>query len=90
VPIRWVYLLSSDDSDRIQCEALRGVQRFQTLLENTYSRSLLQDGTLKSEHLRRSGQLAVEIHLARVSRPRQGFDLDTLIERLLADIAENS
>lgn len=36
VPIRWVYLLSSDDSDRIQCEAMRGMRRFQTLLGNTY------------------------------------------------------
>lgn len=49
----------------------------------------MRDRTLKSEHLQRYGQLAGQIHLARVSRPRQGFDLDTLIERLLADIAEN-
>jgi hypothetical protein len=41
---------------------------------------------LKTQHLQRCGQLAGRIHLTRVTRPDHGFELDNLIERILADI----
>jgi hypothetical protein len=44
---------------------------------------------MRHEHLQLCGTLAGKIRLARLTRPREGFELDALMDRLLADMAEN-
>ncbi|MEY3758997.1 MAG: hypothetical protein RIR39_488, partial [Pseudomonadota bacterium] len=89
LPIRWVYIIGSDQVDSIESKSIQGMQRFMPLRSNTYRLSFLNGLGLKSEHLKRCGQLAGKIHLVRVTRPKSGFKLEPLIDYLLADIAAN-
>lgn len=89
LPIRWVYILGSDHIDDLRIEPIQGMQRFQPLHNNTYRVSFLKGMALKKEHLQLCGKLAGKIRLARITRPRDGFHLDAMIDRILADIAEN-
>ena len=89
LPIRWVYILDSDHIDDLRVEPIQGLNRFQPLHNNTYRVRFLKGMALKSEHLKLCGQLAGKIRLARITRPRVGFSLDQMIDRILADIAEN-
>lgn len=85
-PIRWVYILASDHIDATTLEPIRGLQRFQPLHNNTYRVRFLEGMALKPEHLKLCGQLASQIRLARVTRPNSNFELDGLIDHLLADM----
>ncbi|WP_207459235.1 hypothetical protein [Azospirillum sp. SYSU D00513] len=88
LPIRWVYILGSDHGEEMTLEPIRGLHRFQPLHDNTYRVRFLNGMALKPQHLALCGRLAGRIRLARLTRPRDGFSLDRMIERILADIAE--
>jgi hypothetical protein len=79
--------LGSDHIDTIKFEPIGGMQRFAPLRANTYRARYMEGMALKAQHLQLCGQLAGTIRLARVSRPRRGFELDALIDHLLADMA---
>jgi hypothetical protein len=89
LPVRWVYILSGEDQPDIRLEPLYGMERFSPLRGNTYRVEFLQDMGLSAEHLRLVGQLAARIRLVRVSRSNQGFELDALVDRILADISDH-
>ncbi|MGZ8915411.1 MAG: hypothetical protein ACXW1Z_20175 [Methylobacter sp.] len=89
LPIRWIYILGSDHVEDMKIEPIQGLYRFQPLHDNTYRVRFLDGMALKSEHLQLCGKLAGRIHLARITRPRHGFSLDQMIDRILADIAKN-
>lgn len=86
LPIRWVYILGSHKTSEIEFEAIRGLQRFNALRNNTYRIRFMEGQLLKVQHLKRCGQLAGRIHLSRVLRPDDGFELEALIDSILADI----
>lgn len=86
LPIRWVYILGSHHQPDIRFEQIRGLERFTPLRNNTYRVRLMEGMPLRTHHLQRCGQLAGRIHLTRVTRPDHGFELDSLIDRILADI----
>lgn len=90
LPIRWIYILGSNNVfQEFQIESIQGLQRFQPLRNNTYRVGFLDGMGLKAEHMKLCGQLAGSIRLARITRPNNGFMLERLIDRLLADISEN-
>jgi len=89
LPVRWIYILGSHHAAEIKLEAIRGLHRFQPLRNNTYRVRFLDGMSLKAEHLKLCGKLAGKIHLSRVTRPEQGFELDALMDRILADIHDN-
>lgn len=88
LPVRWVYILDNDNQDSIRIEPIVGMDRFQPLRANTYRRHFMEGLSLRPEHLKQCGELAGRVHLARVTRPRSGFDIDGLVDRLLADTRE--
>ncbi len=90
LPVRWVYILSTDEhQDTITFEPIQGMHRFLPLRNNTYRLRYLDGMALKRDHLQLCGKLAGNIRLARVTRPRRDFQLDELIDQLIADMAEN-
>ena len=89
LPVRWVYILGSHARPETLFEPIRGMARFQPLHANTYRVRYLEGMALKSEHLKLCGKLAGRIRLARITRPEKGFELDALIDRILADVAEH-
>lgn len=86
LPIRWVYILGSHNQYDIRLEKIHGLERFNPLRNNTYRVRFMEGMPLRAHHLKRCGQLAGRIHLTQVTRPDHGFELDGLIERILADI----
>ena len=89
LPVRWVYVLGSHHEPETLFEAITGMDRFRPLRNNTYRVRFLEGMALKAEHLRLCGQLAGRVHVTRVTRPEHGFDLDDLMDRILADAAAN-
>lgn len=89
LPVKWVYILGIDNDDDVSVDPIQGMQRFQPLHNNTYRVRFLEGMALKPTHLTLCGQLAGRIRLAHVTRPRSGFKLDMLIDRILLDIEEN-
>lgn len=89
LPIRWIYLLNNDEGEGLRFEPIHGLARFQPLHDNTYRLRFLNGMAIKAEHLRLCGQVATRARLAQVTRPRSGFCLDQLIERIQTDISEN-
>lgn len=83
LPVRWVFVLKVHDQSDIRIGPVRGMNCFEPLLLNTYRNFYLDGMDLKPEHLQSCGKLAAQIHLATVSRPKVGFELDRLIDTLL-------
>lgn len=85
IPIRWVYLLSSENVDAVRIERIVGMRRFQMLRDNTYRGEYLH-GEMEAGHLQQCGRLASQVCLRKLVRPRNGVPLDLLVDRLLEDI----
>jgi hypothetical protein len=89
LPLRWVYILDVHNGPDLRLEPITGLARFTPLHNNTYRVRFLDGMAMKGEHLKLCGQLAGRIRLVKVSRPREGFTLDALIDALMADMAEH-
>lgn len=90
LPVRWVYLLDKGAVEQPQFVATEGMQRFMPLFHNTYRRRFVEGMGRRSEHLQRCSSLAGNAHIVRVQRPMAGFDVDGLIDAILADVRERS
>jgi hypothetical protein len=89
LPVRWIYILDTERKPEITIEAVRGMQRLQPLRENTYSMRMIRSSAAKSEQLKQCSKLAIGIHLSRISRPADGFSAGEMVDRIMADMAEN-
>jgi len=89
LPIRWVYILGTHTQSDTRFEPIAGMQRFEPLHNNTYRVRFLRGMALKGEHLKLCGRLGGRARVARMTRPQHGFELETLIDRLLVDVADN-
>lgn len=85
VPVRWIYVLESHAGAGTCIEPIRGTRRFEALHTNTYRMRFLRGLKLEPAHLKLCGLLASRTHLARVARPDRGFELDALVDAILAD-----
>lgn len=86
LPIRWVYVLKNHHRPDTLLEPIQGGDRFGVLRNHSYRVRFMEGMALKARHLRQCAQLAGGIHLTRLTRPDDGFDVGGLVERLLADI----
>lgn len=89
VPLRWVYMLEAHDVPDIRMEPIAGLARFAPLRQHTYHVKFLRGISVSAEHLTLCGQVAGRIRLVKVTRPRDRFCLDELIDALLADMAQH-
>ncbi|MBF0611979.1 MAG: hypothetical protein HQL55_12735 [Magnetococcales bacterium] len=86
VPVRWVYILSQHNQSDITIKPISGMKRYKPLMDHTYRRRFMKGMALAPHHLQLCGQLAAQIRLVEVNRPKQGFSLDHLVETILADV----
>lgn len=86
LPARWVYVLAAHHRDETTFEAVAGFERFRPLRQNTYRVRYMDGMSLRKQHMSLCGALAGRVHLARVTRPEHGFDVDRLVDLILADI----
>lgn len=88
-PLRWVYILEQHDQADFRIEEIRGMAALDPLYQNTYRVHFLETSALKTAHLRQCAELAGKIRLVRIARPIRGFNLDGLMDRILADMVSN-
>jgi hypothetical protein len=86
IPVRWIYLLTTHPGEQVQFTEVSGVQRFTCLRANSYRLRFLNEPAPQAEHLLQCGKLASDVSLRRVSRPVAGFEVDGVIDAILADI----
>ncbi len=89
LPIRWIYILKTAHTGEMALQPVNGMHRFHPLHDNTYRVRFLHGMALKPQHLKLCGRLASSIRLADITRPRTGFNLDQMIDVILADIDRN-
>lgn len=81
-----IYVLTKIDAPQIKLEDLRSVLKIKYLSQNTY-RSRFVAGLGKSmNHFKLCTQVASAIPIIKITRPRQGFLLDELVEILEEDL----
>jgi hypothetical protein len=81
-----IYVLRPGDCDDIRIEPVGGAHRFAVLRNHTYRFRYLEGSGSKAEHFRLALQLAQQVRISRVSRPRKPFRLAELVDRLAADL----
>ena len=87
-PISLICVLSEYEGDDIVLTPVTGMEKFSLLKANTYRQRFMSGMSLQPIHLRQCGALASKVRIARVQRPRAGFQLDALVYRLLDEMQE--
>lgn len=90
VPIRVIYALESHDSDEILCETLKAHPKFMTLRANTYRLPFVRGMDLGPLHFEQLTTLSHHVTVRRVRRPATGFQLDRLLDTLVADATQHA
>jgi hypothetical protein len=89
-PISQICVLSEHEGDGIVLTPVTGMEKFSLLKANTYRQRFMSGMSLQPTHLRQCGALASKVRIARVQRPRAGFQLDALVDRLLDQMQERA
>ena len=87
-PISQICVLSEHEGDGIVLTPVKGMEKFSLLKANTYRQRFMSGMSLQPNHLRQCGALASKVRIASVQRPRAGFQLDALVDRLLDEMQE--
>jgi len=86
LPVRAIYILNTHNRDEFLFDPLKGMEKFQPLRYQTYRKGYLKGLALNALHLQLCGRIAGEVHMARITRPDHGFQLDALVERIQDDL----
>ncbi|ASK88400.1 hypothetical protein [Sphingorhabdus sp. SMR4y] len=90
LPVKHIYILRSDDDENgFSSTSIKGLQKFPALHANTYRQKFLDSMDLRPDHLNLCGKLAGQTAITRVVRPRQGFEIDQLVDHILSDLSES-
>lgn len=82
VPLESVFILESSNTNDIKIKPLKGAAKIDPLLNNTYRMSFLKGMGGKKDHFRQCAAVAAQAKVHQVCRPRKGFLLDELMDRL--------
>lgn len=85
-PVTRIYILRPEERDDVHIEPLRGSDRLAALRSNTYRFRYLESSGSKAAHFRSAAQLARQVPLAIVRRPKDLRLLPELVGRLEADL----
>lgn len=86
-PVKAIYVLTPWNQDQFVVEDVSDIAKFQALRANSYRFRFLRGMGLGPRHLQQCSALASGTPVARISRPRAGFDIDGLADVILADLA---
>ena len=86
--IHAVYALyASDEQEALHLMPLKGFDKVRELTANTYRLHFLTGMQLAAQHFRQAQALARQARVVRVTRPRQPFLLDELVDSIEGDLA---
>ncbi|WP_374405287.1 hypothetical protein [Pelagerythrobacter sp.] len=90
LPVRAIYVLSPWNRETFAVKELSGLAKFQALRDNTYRFRFLKGMALGPGHMRQCGDLAARVPVAELHRPRQGFDIDGLVDAIRDDFVRRN
>lgn len=83
-----ICLLSDHHDDGVSVTPVTGMEKFAILRANTYRPRFMSGMSLQPVHLRQCVALASQVRVAHVQRPKLGFRIDALVDRILTQIQE--
>ena len=86
LPLKVVYVLHSHNKDEFSFTPISGMHKLKPLQNNTYRASYLKGLAKDKFHFGRCGRIANQITLVSIMRPNDGFQLDTLVDLIEADL----
>jgi len=88
IDVRKIYVLSPNNSEEVVCETLKGQGKFLALRSNTYRPRFVDGLGMKSAHFQQVTTLSQQVTVKRLRRPMSGFQLDKLLDVLIADVLD--
>ncbi len=88
LPVKAVYILSIHNKDSFDIEPLSGAECYEPLKNQTFRVSQLEGLDAGIHHMRLCAKLASQASIARISRPRNGFNVDQLVSLIERDVSE--
>lgn len=85
-PLHAVLLLEPGDMDGIEIRSLQSTEKMQTLIEYTFNQSFLDGLNRRADHFRQVVAVGNAIAVYAVRRPRQGYRLQELADRIEAEL----
>lgn len=85
VRVSTIYALSLHDSEDVVCAPLDGQAKFLALHGNTYRPTFVAKMGMNATHFQQVTALSRQVTVKRITRSRAGFNLDTLLDVLIAD-----
>jgi len=80
VPLKSVFVLETTNTDTMEIIALKGGERIDPLIGNTYRRRFLEGLGGKTDHFRQCATVAAKAAVYRTIRPNKGFLLNKLMD----------
>ena len=84
VPIRALFVLGTTNTDKMEITALKGAEKIDPLIDNTYRLRFLEGLGGKKDHFQQCAAVAAKAAVFRTVRPNKGFLLDELMDMLEA------
>ena len=89
LPVSNIYVLEVSPDPGIRLEPVSGMERIRVLTDHTYRFHFLQEPEQLAAHLRQCSRLAGQARMVRVTRSSEGFELDALLDLIVADARAN-
>jgi hypothetical protein len=81
-PLRWIYELHAREQGELTIEPIAGLARINALVTHTFRPRYVLALGRQPQQLRRAAQLAPQVDMWRIERPRREATLDAIVERL--------
>lgn len=85
VPLKSVFILESTNTNNMEIKTLKGADKIDPLIKNTYRIRFLNGLGGKKDHFRQCAAVAAKTSVHRVVRPNKGFLLNELMDMLEAN-----
>ncbi|MBN1187695.1 MAG: hypothetical protein JXB49_35805 [Bacteroidales bacterium] len=79
-PLRHIFVLSIKNSEGYEVTEVQGMEKFKAIQSNTYRFNFAGNKELRADHLKQSSQLAANVKITRIVRPRKGYHDKEIIE----------
>lgn len=79
VPVQWVFQLKTTNTDEFSIAQIKGGEKLNPIIDNTYRPNFLEGLGGKKEHFTQCAAVAGKASVFTVTRPRKGFQLDELM-----------
>jgi hypothetical protein len=86
LPLGGIYILQSRNSDGILLESLKGIEKFNTLKNNTYRLNFIKGLGNTETHFRHISAVAMSCPVRRITRSSKGFSIEQLLDLIEQDI----